>query len=267
MRKGVDEHGEFNWYHTFDFPGGVTTDGLWDLRGIVDKLPIPEDLTGKSCIDVASADGFWSFELARRNAARVVSTDLDDHAAQDFQGVSHLTTAPYPKPGRAERAFRLAQANLGLTQIERADVSAYDLNPSVLGEFDFAFIGNILIHLADPVRALRQVRSVLKPDGRILSLEPVSLPLSLLTRKVPLGHLFELDAPRWWTPNRAGHRRWLEAAGFKVIDSGFPLMEKMGAWRPRIPRQIPRDRHTLHFWLWARQFGITTGWILGEPLP
>ena len=264
-RLGVDEHGDFTWYHTFDFPSGVTTDGIWDLRGMVDKLPIPSDLSGQDCLDVAGADGFWAFELYRRHAARVVSTDLDDHAAMDWQGVSHLNDEPFPKPGRAMRAFMVARKELGMEAVERIDISAYDLAPDNVGTFDFAFIGNILIHLSDPARALRRVRSVLKDDGRILSLEPVSLPLSMLTRKIPLGHLFGDDAPRWWTPNRAAHRRLLEAAGFRIIDSGFPIMEKMGKWRARVPRELPRDRNTWHFWLWARQFGITTGWVLAEP--
>jgi hypothetical protein len=57
------------WYHTFDFPGGLSTQGFFDLRGIPARLPIPPDLTGKRCLDVASADGFFAFEIPNRQAS------------------------------------------------------------------------------------------------------------------------------------------------------------------------------------------------------
>ena len=66
------------WYHTFEFPGGVLTDGYFDLRSVVAKLPLPASLEGMRCLDAAACEGFWSFELARRGAAEVMSLDLPD---------------------------------------------------------------------------------------------------------------------------------------------------------------------------------------------
>lgn len=66
------------WYHTFELPGGVVTDGYFDLRGVAGQLPLPASLAGKRCLDAAACEGFWSFEMARRGAAEVVSLDLPD---------------------------------------------------------------------------------------------------------------------------------------------------------------------------------------------
>ena len=79
---GTDEP----WYHTFDLPGGGTTKGYYDLRGVAGKVPIPASLAGKRCLDAAACEGFWSFEMARRGADEVVSVDLPDTAEQDWQG-------------------------------------------------------------------------------------------------------------------------------------------------------------------------------------
>jgi len=74
------------WYHSFDLPGGISTVGLFKHGSVVNKLPIPASLAGKRCLDVAASDGYWSFELARRGAAEVVSVDLPDASLQDYAG-------------------------------------------------------------------------------------------------------------------------------------------------------------------------------------
>src|SRR3954451_1354374 len=39
---------------------------------------IPDDLTGKSVLDIGCTAGFYSIEMARRGAARVVGIDSED---------------------------------------------------------------------------------------------------------------------------------------------------------------------------------------------
>jgi hypothetical protein len=56
----------------------------------------------------------------------------------------------------------------------------YELTPEALGDpVDYAVVGDVLIHLRDPVRGLATVRTTLTPCGRILLLEEVNVPLSL----------------------------------------------------------------------------------------
>ena len=254
-----------SWFHTIELPGGVVTPGLFDQRKVVRRLPLPASLDGMRCIDVAAADGFWSFEMARRGAAEVLSADLDDTRLQDTQGVAGQEVEG--ATGRAMTAFRLAHDALGLVNLDRVDVSVYDLDPAVHGTFDFAFMGNILLHLSDPARAVAAVRRVLAPEGRLLSLEPVSVPLTLLSRRRPLAQLFNFDAPRWWLPNRAAHVRFVEAGGFDVVDSGGLVFQRLGAWRPRLPSSLPRTWTDVGFWSVVRPLGLPSAWVLARPRP
>jgi tRNA (mo5U34)-methyltransferase len=262
-RPGLEQRvAELEWYHTFDLPGGLATPGLFDHRTVAAKLPIPASLAGKRCLDVAASDGFWSFELARRGADHVVSVDLSDASKQDFadarpQGDRGSGT------GRADQAFELVREATGL-DVERIDGSVYELDELGIGTFDYVFMGNILLHLRDPIRALQQVRGV--TTGEFLSFEAVSLPQSILRPFTPTGQ-FSLDGEenRFWTPNLRGHRRIVEAAGFEIIDSGGPVLQPLGRSWPRWPDRRPRSLHEVTFWLFTRQLGAATGWVRARP--
>lgn len=99
--------GQLDWYHTIELPGGIVTRGYYDHRRLVSRLPIPASLAGRRCLDLASADGFWAFELARRGAAAVVSVDLSDASRQDWQGGPSLQADRSAGTGRAQRALSL----------------------------------------------------------------------------------------------------------------------------------------------------------------
>ena len=47
----------FAWYHTIELPGGVVTPGVYDHRPLLPHYGIPDDLTGKRVLDVATFDG------------------------------------------------------------------------------------------------------------------------------------------------------------------------------------------------------------------
>jgi SAM-dependent methyltransferase len=256
---------ELAWYHTFELPGGVVTPGIYDHRRAAAKVPFP-DLRGKRCLDAASSDGFWAFEMARRGAASVVSLDLADATRQDWQGPPSAGDRSTGS-GRAAAAFALVSEATGL-EVERVDGSVYDLDPAELGTFDFVFMGNVLLHLSDPARALRAVRGV--TDGQLLSYEMVLLRLSLLRPRRPMAQLWHTNDARWWTPNIAGHRRLVIAAGFEIERAGGPLLQPFGSHLPAWPRRPLHLRThgvgaTLAYWLFLRRFGVPTSWIIARP--
>ncbi len=260
LRSRVDA---LDWYHTFDLPGGIVTPGLFDHRKVAPKLPIPASLEGKRCLDAASADGFFAFELARRGAAEVVSVDLADTTRQDWQTGPREEDRRVRGSGRASAAFELVREVTGL-DVRRVDASLYDLSPEVLdGRFDFVFMGNILLHLQDPARALLALRSV--TDGVLLSYEAISMPMSLLRPLTPTAQLWHEDHPQWWTPNIAGHKRLLHAGGWTIERSGGPLFQPFGARMPRKPDRIPRTPREAVFWAFTRRFGGATAWALARP--
>jgi len=249
------------WYHTFEFPDGTVTEGIFDHRRVLPKLPIPASLHGKRCLDLASADGLFAFEMARRGGD-VVSVDLEDATSQDYQG----TAGPPPdqRTTGARERFEIVKWATGL-DVERVDMNLYDVSSERVGTFDFVFMGNILLHLGDPGRVLRNVRNV--TTGQFLSFETVSLPLTLLRPRSPCASLGIFDEPRWWTVNTAGHRRLMAASGLDITHSHFPLIQPFGTgFKKRAPglRRVPPTPWGMHLALQAfnKPVGVACQWLL-----
>jgi len=249
------------WYHTLELPGGVTTPGEYDMRGVLDRVPLPASLAGKRCLDVGTHDGFWAFEMERRGASEVVAIDLEDVDRLDFpRPRPELTDEMREEITARKQAFWVAHA-LG-SQIEHRNLSVYDLDPDVVGTFDFITLGTLLLHLRDPAGALMAVNSV--ADGYLLVNEPVSLSLTLLRPRAPAAKLIDLDRePLWWVPNSAALGRLVRAAGFEFVDIGGPYLVPHGAGYDRRPLQRGLHGHGL-----LRQFlqrrGMPHVWILGR---
>jgi tRNA (mo5U34)-methyltransferase len=223
VEASVDREGalrealERPWYHTIDLGSGRATKGAVDLRPMADTL-LPKDLSGKRVLDVGTYDGFYAFEMERRGAVEVVAVDLDDHEESDWPPLNRERLAQQARDEGAvpgER-FRLAHAALG-SQVERIPSSIYALEPDLLGgAFDHVVIGDLLLHLRDPVLGLERVRSVLKPSGTLISVEPIVMSLTLIAPRRPV---FSLRAGHtdfdWWVPNLRGHDDLLRLAGFE----------------------------------------------------
>jgi tRNA (mo5U34)-methyltransferase len=76
------------WFHNMEL-GGVWTAPdhfLGDYPGVKFRgfaHAIPADLTGKSVLDIGCNGGFYSIEMKRRGASRVLGIDFDeDYLAQ-----------------------------------------------------------------------------------------------------------------------------------------------------------------------------------------
>lgn len=215
------------WYHTLELSGGVVTPGWFDLRPVVDELPWP-DVRGKRCLDVATYDGFFAFELERRGASEVVAIDIGGHEFWDWpaairsrgpEGLALLA-------GEKGEGFEVAKEALGSKVVKRI-INVYDLSPEAIGTFDVVVCGSLMLHLRDPVRALEAIRSVCA--GWFMSVEEVSLPLSLMFPNMSVADArFSDEACQWWTVNTAGHRRMVEVAGFEVTDAHGPFAERFG---------------------------------------
>lgn len=219
------------WYHTLELPGGVVTPGWFDLRGHVHALPWP-DVRGKRCLDVGSYDGFYAFELERRGAAEVMATDIPDHEDWDWPAAARARggQALALLAGEKSLGFEVAREALG-SSVSRVAISAYHLDPARIGTFDVVVCGSLMLHLRDPVRALEAIRSVCR--GWLLSIEQVSVPLSVALRRRPVAEMrFDEQLCQWWVVNLAGHRRLAEIAGFEVTDAMGPFTEPFGAGHP-----------------------------------
>ena len=179
---------------------------------------IPEDLTGKSVLDIGCNAGFYSIEMKRRGAERVLGIDSDDR---------YLAQA------------RLASEVLGFTDMEYRNLSVYDVG--ALGEkFDLVIFMGVLYHLRHPLLALDLIREHVAGDLMLFQTmqqgtdtvfeapadHPFHKPGTFDPPEFfnepgyPKMHFIERefahDWTNWWAPNAAGSQAMLRAAGFTI---------------------------------------------------
>lgn len=206
----------YPWYHTLDLGGGVVTKGMFDHRPVLGHYPLPADLTGKRCLDVATMDGYWAFEMERRGAASVTALDLEDPDELDWPASLRHVNERSLDETKAER-FALAREALG-SKVERVLLSAYDLTPE-LGSFDFVFCGDLLLHVKDPITPVENIRSVCTGSAVIVNV----IKRFRFHDKRPMAELDGIDHFEWWVTNLAGLERIVRAAGFARVEAAEPF--------------------------------------------
>lgn len=242
---GLPDVSRFYWYHTVDLGNGLITPGLHDYRPTVSAFHFPEDMRGMKVLDVGSATGFFTFEFIRRGA-RVVSVelptlrDLDRFPGQNVESsMAKIERMIFPdglaleSHRRGDRddemyrcllegPFRFCEKQLGLN-VERRYCTIYDISPETIGEsgFDLVFVGDVLLHLLYPLKALAAVSSVcggalvvaqMLPEG---PQEPPAM--AWVGGTDPLE-----DEICWWLPNRSCIIQMLHKLGFpKVEETGW----------------------------------------------
>lgn len=228
------------WYHTIDLGEGVVTPGWFDLRQTAKTLPFPSSMAGMRALDIGTFEGFWALQMEARGAAETVAIDILDPLAWDWPfGSQQEVIQALEDRKMGGSGFDLVKGVLE-SRVERQEMSIYDLDPQRIGTFDFVYLGSLLLHLRDPVRALEAVRSVCR--GQLLSVDAIDLPLTFLSRR-PLAYLDAVGRPWWWKPNQGGLQRMLRAAGFAQVRQPRRIFMPPGAQhpRPRTPRELVRS--------------------------
>jgi tRNA (mo5U34)-methyltransferase len=222
LRARIAELGP--WFHNIDLGGGTTT----APEHFLGDYPtfkfarfghvVPADLTGKSVLDIGCNAGFYSVEMKRRGAARVVGIDSDER---------YLAQA------------RFACEALGFGGIEFRNLSVYDV--AALGErFDLVIFMGVLYHLRHPLLALDLIREHVAGDLMLFQTMqqgssdvlqvPEDHPFFVPGTTNPPGYFdnpayprmhfiereFAHDWTNWWAPNAACSQAMLRAAGFSV---------------------------------------------------
>jgi len=204
---------------------------------------IPSDLRGKSVLDVGCNAGFYSQEMKRRGASRVLGIDWDEH---------YLAQA------------RFAAEVAGL-DIEFRHLSVYDVGE--IGEtFDIVLFLGVLYHVRHPLLALDLLHDHVCRDLLVFqSLMRGGSKTSEFERDYPLSETAIFDDPRfprmyfieheyshdetnWWIPNRACAEAMLRDAGFEIML--HPVDEVLVARRvdihPREPNAVYPARGRQH---------------------
>ena len=205
------------WFHNLDLQGVRTAPDhfLGDFPTVKWRsfaADIPADLTGKTVLDIGCNGGFYSMEMKRRGAARVLGIDVDeDYLAQ----------------------ARFAADVEGL-DIDFRRMSVYDVG--ALGErFDVVFFIGVLYHLRHPLLALDLIHEHVARDLLVFqSLQRGSAEISQVERDYKfwdedhfndpgypklhfIEHRYSNDQTNWWAPNRAASAAMLRSAGFEIV--------------------------------------------------
>jgi tRNA (mo5U34)-methyltransferase len=174
---------------------------------------LPQDLSGKTVLDIGCNGGFYSIEMKRRGAARVLGIDHDD---------TYLAQA------------RFAAETCGL-DIEFRRLEVYDV--AALGEtFDLVLFLGVLYHLRHPLLALDLIHEHVARDLLVFQsmqrgsadVEPLEPDYEFWETEIfdrpsyPKLHFIERsysgDETNWWVPNRACTEAMLRSAGFEILD-------------------------------------------------
>ncbi len=206
------------WFHNIDLRGVHTAPDhfLGDYPAIKWRHfahAIPQDLSGCSVLDIGCNGGFYSIEMKRRGADRVLGIDWDE---------DYLAQARY------------AAAVLG-ADIEFRRLSVYDVG-SIGERFDYVLFMGVLYHLRHPLLALdllheHVVGNVLVFQSMLRGSDDVRPTLddypfdereifddlrwprlSFVERK------YAGDPTNWWIPNPAAAEAMLRSAGFTILD-------------------------------------------------
>jgi tRNA (mo5U34)-methyltransferase len=204
------------WFHNIDL-GGVSTAPdhfLGDYPTVKWQRfaeAVPGDLTDRTVLDIGCNGGFYSIEMKRRGAARVLGIDYDEVYLQQA---------------------RFAAAACGL-DIEFRKLSVYDVGR--LGErFDIVLFMGVLYHLRHPLLALDLVSEHVTRDLMIFqAMQRGSVEVEALADDYPFSETAVFDRPgyprlhfvercyaadgtNWWIPNRACVEAMLRSAGFEI---------------------------------------------------
>ncbi|MFN3324744.1 MAG: TIGR04290 family methyltransferase [Bryobacteraceae bacterium] len=217
IRDRVRELGE--WFHNLNLNGVLTAPDhpLGDyptMKWRNFSHAIPSDLSGRSVLDIGCNAGFYSFEMKRRGAGRVVGIDSDH--------------------GYLEQA-RFAAEVLDLQDIEFRLMSVYDV-AQLKERFDIVLFMGLLYHLRHPLLALdlihehvardilvfqsllRGSREVQPLHGDYPFIETEIFHRETFPRLYFIEKQYAADPSNWWIPNRACAEAMLRSAGFSILD-------------------------------------------------
>ncbi|MBX5483116.1 MAG: TIGR04290 family methyltransferase [Myxococcaceae bacterium] len=217
IRARVEALGE--WFHNLDLNGVQTAPGhfLGDYpRFKFERFAhaLPADLSGKSVLDIGCNAGFYSLEMKRRGAERVLGIDTDER---------YLAQARF-----AAEVCGVADA------IEFREMSVFEI-AALRERFDLVIFMGVLYHLRHPLLALDLIHEHVARDLLLFqSMQRGSTEVEPVAGDYPFWEteIFERpgypklafverryahDPTNWWIPNRACVEAMLRSSGFEIV--------------------------------------------------
>jgi tRNA (mo5U34)-methyltransferase len=172
---------------------------------------IPLNLTGKTVLDIGCNAGFYSFEMKRRGAARVLGIDTDEHYLRQARFAAEVKTAA----------------------VEFRNLAVWDV-AELQEKFDLVIFMGVLYHLRHPLLALDLIhehvakdlmvfQSMQRGSRELIDVEPdydfndtAPFDEPAYPKMHFIEHRYSHDETNWWVPNRACVEAMLRSAGFRV---------------------------------------------------
>jgi tRNA (mo5U34)-methyltransferase len=206
------------WFHNLDLCGVETAPDhfLGDYPRAKWKYfanAIPQDLSGRTVLDIGCNGGFYSIEMKRRGADRVVAIDFDE---------TYLAQARFA-------------AEVCEVEIEFQKLSVYDV-AKLHEKFDVVLFMGVLYHLRHPLLALDLIHEHVARDLLVFqSMQRGSDDVLPVQKDYPFGqreifarggfpslyfieNKYAGDPTNWWIPNRACVEAMLRSSGFEILE-------------------------------------------------
>jgi tRNA (mo5U34)-methyltransferase len=196
---------------------------------------IPKDLSGTSVLDIGCNAGFYSMEMKRRGASRVLGIDSDPRYLQQARFAAEVEGV----------------------EVEFRQMGVWDI--AELGErFDLIIFMGVLYHLRHPLLALDLIHEHAARDLMLFQSMQRGCPEIIPVQSdyefndtsffnepgFPKMHFIEQryshDETNWWVPNRSCAEAMLRSSGFSI--ESHPEDEVyLCRWRPiPVPPDGPR---------------------------
>ena len=172
---------------------------------------LPQDLSGKTVLDIGCNGGFYSLEMKRRGADRVVGIDTDEHYLAQARFAANVTGA----------------------DIEFRRMSVWDVG-ALNEKFDLVIFMGVLYHLRHPLLAVDLIhehvardlllfQSMQRGSREIAHVDPdydfhaeIHFDDPGYPKMHFVEHRYSHDETNWWVPNRACVEAMLRSSGFTI---------------------------------------------------
>jgi tRNA (mo5U34)-methyltransferase len=206
------------WFHNLNLDGVQTAPNhfLNDFPQVKWRRfahALPADLSGRTVLDIGCNAGFYSIEMKRRGADRVVAIDFDQRYLDQAKLAAEVTGS----------------------DIEFHQMSVYDV-ADLREKFDVVLFMGVLYHLRHPLLALDLIHDHVAKDLLVFqsmqrgdeSVYPVAADYDFFEQdhfEEPgypkmhfIEHQYARDWTNWWAPNAACSAAMLRSAGFEILD-------------------------------------------------
>lgn len=205
MNKLEEDMNAIKWWHPIKIGDYITPGKNQETEDTFNNLGLPDDLTGKTVLDIGAWDGYYSFQCEQRNAKRVVASDK-------FVWINNRIGGHW---WNEDDGFNFAHKHLN-SSVEKLLASVEELDPKKHGKFDIVLMLGVIYHAKDPIGYLQKAFDM-------------SNDLVIIESHVDLQHLdypavryyvdseLNEDDTNFWGPNAQAVIGMMKDIGFKEV--------------------------------------------------